>query len=330
MTPIIALLCAFLGLILCLSLFSYRALFFPRFRTAEYTKNSGLEKGEFEAAFLDLPWRGFAVDSPHGYGISGSYLASREKGASTALFLHGITWTRFGMFKYMKTFVERGWNVAAIDLAGHGDTVAPRKFGPAYGFYEKDDAAAALGALRGIFPDTPWMGLVGESLGAATALQCAGLEARDARDQPGFVVADCPFSGIMDELDYRLGKLGMPRFVRRPAETCVSLLCRVFRGFGLEEASPMKAMCASNIPVLFIHGIEDAYVPCSMSIAMYNERVKAGKKATELLLVPGARHAKSFMTDPELWEARVFAFLDRVTMERKKNPGDRAPDAYSS
>lgn len=54
-------------------------------------------------------------------------------------------------------------------------------------------------------------------------------------------------------------------------------------------------------------------MPCAMSIAMYNKRIMAGKKATELLLVPGARHAKSFMTDPRLWEDRAFAFIEAWT-----------------
>lgn len=310
MALLIILFCLFLSLVFLVSIFSYRALFFPHFRTAEFTKSSGLEKGEFDAAFLALPWRSFEIDSPHGYKIAGSFLASSEKSTSTALFVHGITWTRYGMFKYMKAFIKRGWNVAAIDLAGHGESHAPRRFSPSYGFYEKNDVAAALSALRGLFPDSRRIGLVGESLGAATALQCCGLEASQLRDPPSFVIADCPFSCIADELDYRLSKLGMPRLLRKPVGICVSLVARFARGFSLEVASPKKSICSSDIPVLFVHGIEDSYVPCMMSIAMYNERIVAGKIATELLLVPGAKHAKSVMIDPKLWEEKAFAFIE--------------------
>jgi len=313
MTLIIILCSLCFGAILLVGAFSYRVLFFPHFRTAEFTKTSGLERGEFGAAFLELPWRGFEVDSPHGYKIKGSLLASSGKTAPSALFVHGITWTRYGMLKYMKAFVERGWNVAAIDLAGHGETRAPKRFGPSYGYYEKEDVAAALSELRKLFPDSQGIGLVGESLGAATSLQCIGMEASRLRDPPRFVIADCSFSGIADELDYRLGRFGIPLWLRKPAGFCVSLLAKSARGFSLQDASPKDVVCSSDIPVLFVHGIEDSYVPCAMSIAMYNERIMAGKKATELLLVPGARHAKSLMTNPRLWEDRAFAFIEAWT-----------------
>ncbi|MFA5851671.1 MAG: alpha/beta fold hydrolase [Spirochaetales bacterium] len=310
MTLIIILCLLFFTLIIFLSAFSYRALFFPHFRTAEFTISSGLERGEFDAAFMGLPWRGFEADSPHGYKIAGSMLASSRKTAPSALFVHGITWTRYGMFKYMRAFVDKGWNVAAIDLAGHGETRAPKRFSPSYGYYEKEDVAAALSELRKLFPDSQRIGLVGESLGAATSLQCIGMEASRLQDPPNFVIADCSFSGIAEELDYRLGRLRIPPWLRKPAEICVSFLAKVIRGFRLEEASPKNAACSSDIPVLFVHGIEDSYVPCAMSIAMYNARIMAGKSDTELLLVPGARHAKSVMTNPKLWEERAFAFIE--------------------
>lgn len=313
----------FLGIVLILSAVSYRALFFPHFRSAEYTKTRGLERGEFDEAFLALPWRDFQVESARGYTIAGSYLASGQKEASTALFIHGITWTRFGMLKYMKVFAGKGWNVASIDLAGHGDTRAPRRFGPSYGFYEKEDAAVALGALEGLFPDTGRIGLVGESLGAASVLQCLGLPKERLPCPPCFVIADCPFSDIGEELDHRLARLWMPRCLRAPVEFCVSWLTRIVRGFALKDASSMEAALSSEIPILFIHGIDDGYVPCGMSIKMYNERKKSGKSATELLLVPGAKHAKSFLTDPELWTSSAFSFIERYSREGKRSPISR-------
>lgn len=174
------------------------------------------------------------------------------KTAPSALFVHGITWTRYGMLKYMRAFVARGWNVAAIDLAGHGETRAPKKFCPSYGYYEKEDVAAALSELRKLFPDSPGTGLIGESLGAATSLQCIGMEAARLQDPPRFVIADCSFSSIGDELDYRLGKLRISLWLRKPAEIGVSFFAKLARGFSLQDASPKDMVCSSDIPVLFV------------------------------------------------------------------------------
>lgn len=297
--------------ILVIGMFAYHGLFHPRFKSTEYTKRNGLEKGEFDEAFLHLPWQKLSAESPFGYRIEGSCLVGNSISAPTALFIHGITWTRIGAYKYMKPFVRRGWNVAAIDLAGHGESRAPGKYGPSYGYYEKFDIAAAVTELRGIFPESSVFGLVGESLGAAAALQCAALVSTDSQSSIGFVIADCPFTSILDELDARLATMGLARCLRHPVETCVSILAKLARGFRLKDASPLDAILASDVPTLLIHGMEDIYVPFSMSVKMYNERMKAGKVATELLLVPGARHAKSYMTNPGLWETKAFEFIGK-------------------
>jgi hypothetical protein len=86
----------------------------------------------------------------------------------------------------------------------------------------------------------------------------------------------------------------------------------------------MKAILESEAPILLVHGIEDELVPSRMSIAMYNERKKSGKGVTELLLVPGARHAKSYMTCPGLWESTVFSFIEKYADE-KGETGRKSP-----
>lgn len=309
MVPILATVVLILLSILAISLFTYRGLFHPTFKDTEYTKRSGLEKGEFDDAFLSLPWQRLSLESRFGYRVEGSYLAGASPRAPTALFVHGITWTRFGMYKYMRPFARRGWNVAAIDLAGHGETKAPRKYGPSFGYYEKFDIASTVGELGRLFPESSMLGLVGESLGAASALQYAGLGVSRQDEPVRFVIADCPFTSIAEEMDARLDMMGLPRFLRRSVIRCVSLFSKAARGFSLEDASPLQAAVSSDMPIFLIHGMDDRYVPFSMSVKIYNERIKAGKAATGLLLVPGARHAKSLMTDPGSWEAKVFDFI---------------------
>ena len=314
----------YFSLVAILSLIAYRAMFHPLSRGLEFTRDKGLERGEFGREFVDLPWLQFNVESPNGYRISGSFLAAAVKFAPTALFVHGISWTRIGMYKYMKAFVAKGWNVAAIDLANHGDTKAPAMYGPSYGYYEKQDVAATVKALGGIFPDTPLLGLVGESLGAATVLQYASLPSDPLSMPVAFIIADCSFTSAAKELDAQLMKLKMPKLIRLNVCGIVSLFSKALRGFRLEEASPEKSGQAFDTPVLYVHGMEDTYVPTRMSVEMYNLRLKAGKPAAELLLVPGARHAKSYMTDPSLWEAKIFDFIERYAfgLNREGVTGD--------
>ena len=50
-----------------------------------------------------------------------------------------------------------------------------------------------------------------------------------------------------------------------------------------------------SVPVLFIHGRADTFVPCEMTLRNY-EACTAEKK---LLLVDGAKHCMSFIKDRE-------------------------------
>ena len=306
----------YLFLVVVLCIVAYRAMFHPRFRSLEYAREKGLDRGEFSEGFLELPWMDLHVESPNGYMIRGTMLAAAAplpaaKRAPTALFVHGISWNRFGMYKYMKLFAAKGWNVAAIDLANHGETKGPAIYGPSYGYYEKLDVAATVKALRGMFPGTSALGLVGESLGAATVLQYTSLPPDPFSTPIAFIIADCSFTSAAKELDAQLAALKMPKLVRLNVGCIVSFLSKILRGFWLEDASPEKASRIFDTPVLYVHGTEDTYVPTRMSVEMYTLRGRAGKPATELLLVPGARHAKSYMTDPALWEAKAFGFIDR-------------------
>ena len=59
------------------------------------------------------------------------------------------------------------------------------------------------------------------------------------------------------------------------------------------------------MPVLLIHGEADGFVPCDMSRRIY----AACNGMVELVVFPGAGHALSYFTDPELYEKTIYDFL---------------------
>ncbi|WP_341866030.1 alpha/beta hydrolase [Paenibacillus ferrarius] len=56
---------------------------------------------------------------------------------------------------------------------------------------------------------------------------------------------------------------------------------------------------------MFIHGDADTFVPFEMVGELYD--AAGGKK--ELFVVPKARHAKAYQTDPTGYENRVTSFI---------------------
>lgn len=296
---------------LVLAVVGYRGLFRQKIRSFEESKAAALRRGHYAAELLALGWEEFSVVSPRGFDLKGSLLASGRSEAPTVLLLHGITWNRYFALKYCHGFLRAGWNLAAMDLAGHGGSVAPRKAYPTYGIEDKFDVAAVLAFLRSRFPESRGLGLVGESLGAGVALQCAALGSEQGGQRLSFVVADCPFSDALEELDYQLRRAGTPRWLAAQAVALVSYLALRLRGLRLAEASPIEAVRRATTPLLFVHGAKDGFVPTSMSVAMYGAATEAGRPA-ELFLVPGAGHGKSWDLAPCVWESLALDFAERA------------------
>ena len=83
-------------------------------------------------------------------------------------------------------------------------------------------------------------------------------------------------------------------------------LIKLRAGFWISDVVPMDAAVKSNIPVLFIHGLEDEFVPYYMSQSMYD--AKPDKK--EIYLAPHAKHAQSCQKNPKEYKMILEQFLE--------------------
>ena len=71
----------------------------------------------------------------------------------------------------------------------------------------------------------------------------------------------------------------------------------------------MKQLEKSTVPMLFIHGDADDFVPFEQMWTNYNAKTVGYK---EYYICEGAVHANSFAKDPETYKARVLNFLKTV------------------
>ena len=133
--------------------------------------------------------------------------------------------------------------------------------------------------------------LTGISMGAATVLMAAG------KPLPPNVI------GVLADCGYSTQKEIVQRFIRqiklspRLAYPFVRIAARVLAGFRLESYNPIDAMKTCQVPVFFIHGEKDDFVPCDMSRAMFQTCVSKKK----LVTVPDAGHGLSYLVNPELY-----------------------------
>lgn len=248
-----------------------------------------------------LPKEEIRIASPYGYTLYG-WLVPPEGGAPagpvpTVIFVHGVKSSLHSMLKYAAIFRSRGFRALLYDQRRHGRSGGTNT---TYGFYEKYDLQAVVDWVLDRFGSDAAVGVFGESMGAATALLHAAVDPR-----PKFVVADCAYSSLWEQLTLRLrAEYRLPRF---PVLALTDVICRLRAGFWFGQVSPVRAVSGVDAPVLFIHGQDDNFVPRRMSEALH--AAKPGPKS--LYLAPNAGHAGSWVSDKEAYERAVDEFLRR-------------------
>ena len=73
----------------------------------------------------------------------------------------------------------------------------------------------------------------------------------------------------------------------------IKLGAKLYGHFDLEEYTPLEAMKTCRVPIIFIHGESDDFVPCDMSRAVY----EACTSPKRLVTVPGAGHGLGYLLD---------------------------------
>jgi len=171
-----------------------------------------------------------------------------------------------------------------------------------FGINERRDCLSWLEFMEKRFGPDRKIILTGISMGAATVMSCA--------DQalPGNVVgilADCGYDSAENIIKKVIREMKLPPKLAWPF---VKLGARLYGGFDLEEVTPLKALKNARVPVIFFHGEEDDFVPCSMSRAAWE--VCTSRK--RLVTIPGAGHGLSYPVDPERYLKELRDFFPDV------------------
>ena len=161
-----------------------------------------------------------------------------------------------------------------------------------FGVKEHRDCLSWLDYMQKRFGPDAKILLTGISMGASTVLMAAG---EPLPDNVIGVLADCGYSSARDIIRHVIRQMGLPVKLAYPF---VKLGARLYGGFRLEERPPCQALKTAKVPVLFIHGQADDFVPCDMSRINY-EACASPKK--QLVTVPGAGHGLSFPKEPETY-----------------------------
>lgn len=240
------------------------------------------------------------IYSPDRVKLHAYYVASARPTSRTAVIVHGYTDNaiRMMMIGYLYN-QELGFNILLPDLRNtglsDGDAIQ-------MGWLDRKDVMQWMEAAHQIYGDSTRMVVHGISMGAATTMMVSG------EQQPDYVkcfVEDCGYTNVWDQFSKELKEqFGLPRF---PLMYTADLLCRLEHGWGFKEASAQKQVARCHLPMLFIHGDKDDFVPTWMVYKLY----EAKPQPKELWVVPEADHARSYLLNTEEYTEKIKAFVEQ-------------------
>lgn len=202
---------------------------------------------------------------------------------------------------FVQYYLSRGCNVLIVDHRASGESEGTYI---GFGYYEAQDSLQWLDYLNETYGKDISIIVHGVSMGSATVMLMSGSD--DLPENVKLIIADCGFTSAWDEFEAKLDGMKIPRWPLLPLVNAVN---RYVAGYDFKtDTDAVAAVKKARVPMLFVHGTADGFVPCDMVYDVYGACASEHK---ELLLVEGAQHAGSVVTDPVAYEAKLDEMIDK-------------------
>ena len=263
----------------------------------QHDESYNVRRAKAMEALEALPREEVSIRSADGLKLTGHLIKSRYPRRLIIAF-HGwrSSWSR-DFCMVAPFWLEQHCNVLFVDQRAQGNSEGQYL---GFGLLERSDCRQwAYWADRQNYGLPIY--LAGISMGAASVLMAAGM---DMPESVRGIIADCGFTSpkdicihvARDNLHVSYGPLRSAWIDR-----CFRKKIHMTSG----AYSTLAAMKNAKVPILFIHGTADSFVPIDMTYRNY--RACAAPK--RLVVVPGAGHAMSYAVEPETCQKAMKGFF---------------------
>lgn len=218
-----------------------------------------------------------------------------------AICFHGYTSQGLSDFIGLSDYyLKRGFAMLLPDARAHGQSEGEYI---GFGCLDRKDALVWINWVIQELGEDVEIVLHGTSMGGATVLMASGLE---LPSQVKGIVSDCGFTSPKEVFTHVLNTMyHLPAF---PAIQGADIINKKLAGYGMDECNAKREVAKAKVPILFIHGANDTFVPCKMCHEIYDCCASPKKK----LIIEGAAHAESYYKDMEKYEQALNEFFEET------------------
>ncbi|EJT5914716.1 alpha/beta hydrolase [Clostridium perfringens] len=257
-----------------------------------------------EALYNSASKEDITLKSFDGLNLTSTLIMNENPTNKFIVLVHGVSICYVGSLKYFDIFYKNGFNVLIVNQRRHGKSEGKYS---TYGFYEKYDVNMWIEYLKSRFGNDIILGLHGESMGAGTVMETIPLN-----DSIKFVIEDCGYSNFHELIGFQITHAYKNRLVRKilsPSLIFANFFMKTKAKFSMKKIVPIDIVSSTSLPMMFIHGKEDYFVPWYMAVDLYKAKTKGYK---ELYLVEGAKHAEALEVNKILYEKKIMTFIEKA------------------
>ncbi len=194
-------------------------------------------------------------------------------------------------------YLKKGFAMLNPDARAHGDSEG-HYIG--FGCLDRKDALGWIDWVINKYGEDVEIYLHGVSMGGATVLMAAGM---DLPPQVKGIISDCAFTSPKEVFTHVLHSMyHLPSF---PVIQGADIMNKKLAGYGMDECNAKREVAKAKVPILFIHGSKDTFVPVVMCHELYDCCTSPKTK----LIVEGAAHGESYYKNTEAYEAALDQFI---------------------
>ena len=264
-----------------------------------YGKN-GIEVSEADKEWVSAKAESVFVENHEGIKLHALEIQNKNVSDSYVIICHQYGESALSMGEYAKHFYELGFNIILPDLRGHGESGYDKA---SMGWEDRFDIVKWVEYLVNCNENAKIF-LFGVSMGGSAVAMTAP---EKMPENVKGVIADSCYLSVWESVKGYLEYKKIPVF---PTLNMASAFCEFRNGWSFKDISTLAQAEKTELPILYIHGEYDVFVPVSQSNDIFE--ACPSEKAEQVVIQDG-EHARNLKADEdEYWTAVDMFILNNI------------------